>query len=124
MKKSKATIRGKVSKKARAAGTGSRKAVDLGALRQRITGMVGAKACGMVQKTMAEVDKGHYAAMKFLFEMIGLYPATPQEQAPQEDSLARTLLRRMGFPEEPTLAPEVTKDCQPERVAVESDAVE
>jgi hypothetical protein len=60
---------------------------------------------------MDEVDKGHYLAMKYLFEMIGLCPATIPEVALQEDSLASTLLRRLKLPEETMPDPEVTKDC-------------
>jgi hypothetical protein len=30
----------------------------------------------MVQTTIAEVDKGHEAAMKYLFEMVGLFAGT------------------------------------------------
>ncbi len=41
---------------------------------------------------MDEVEKGHYLAMKYLFEMIGLCPAT----AP-EGPLARRLLSENTF---------------------------
>jgi len=77
----------------------------------------------MVEITISEVDKGHYAAMKYLFEMIGLYPAAAQEEGQGEDSLARTLLRRLGLPEEPMLEAEATKDCQLEAVGNVEDAV-
>jgi len=106
------------------AGKGSRKAVDLAAIREQIMSLVGDQAVGMVETTIGEAEKGHFAAMKYLFEMIGLYPATgQQEEAPVENALARTLLRRLGLPEQPVLETGGTKDCEPERVAGEGDTV-
>ena len=49
------------------------------------------------------------ALMKYLFEMIGLYPATAQAEASADNSRAKTLLRRLGLPENPTLDHPVTK---------------
>jgi len=99
------------------------KTVDLGIVREQITNLVGNRAVEMVETTMDEVDKGHYLAMKYLFEMIGLCPATTPEEAPEEDSLAKTLLRRLRLPEETNPGTEVTKVCIDEPVAHESDAV-
>jgi len=48
------------------------KQVDLAVVRGQITNLVGNRAVKMVTTTMNEVDKGHYLAMKYLFEMIGL----------------------------------------------------
>ena len=102
---------------------GARKPVDLAALREQITRLVGNEALQMVKTTIREVDKGHYLAMKYLFEMIGLTPVIPPEEAPQQDSLARTLLRRLQLPEETDLGTEVTKESAPEAVAPGDDAV-
>ncbi len=77
----------------------------------------------MVEITISEVDKGHYAAMKYLFEMIGLYPAAAQEETQGEDSLARTLLRRLGLPEEPMLEAEIAKNGELQPIADGEDAV-
>jgi hypothetical protein len=55
--------------------------------------------------------------------MIGLCPATAPEGAIQEDSLAKTLLRRLRFPEESDPGTEVTKEYVAEPVEQESDAV-
>jgi hypothetical protein len=68
-------------------------------VRERIANLVKSNAIGMVQKTIELVNVGHYAAMKYLFEMIGLFPAPPLEESPEEDSLARTLLRGLGLSE-------------------------
>ena len=96
--------------------------MDMDAVRRRINQLVGNRAVKLVETTITEAGKGHYGAMKYLFEMVGLYPATEQESAPGEDSLARTLLRRIGVPEDSAMEPGVTKDCRP--AAAGDDAVE
>jgi hypothetical protein len=122
MSKVKAKAR-KSSKKTPPASKKAPKQVDLGVIREQITNLVGNRAVEMVETTMDEVDKGHYLAMKYLFEMVGLCPATAPEESLQEDSLAKTLLRRLGLPEETTLGTEVTQECAAEPVEQESDAV-
>jgi hypothetical protein len=67
------------------------KQVDLAVVRGQITNLVGNRAVKMVTTTMNEVDKGHYLAMKYLFEMIGLCPAATPEGPLPEDSLAKIL---------------------------------
>src|SRR5205809_6128861 len=122
MKKTKSRRAGKRAKRL-PRGKQARQATDLAAIRQQITDLVRNQALPMVEITISEVDKGHYAAMKYLFEMIGLYPAATQEENEGEDSLARTLLRRLGLPEEPMLEAEVVKECQLEPVGNVEDAV-
>jgi hypothetical protein len=103
------------------------KQVDLGVIRERITNLVGNHALNMVETTIKEVDKGHYLAMKYLFEMVGLCSVTAPEDAPQEDSLAKTLLRRLRFPEETNPVAEVTKEVMTDspmgEMREESDAL-
>jgi hypothetical protein len=99
------------------------KQVDLAVVRGQITNLVGNRAVKMVTTTMNEVDKGHYLAMKYLFEMIGLCPATAPEGPPPEDSLAKTLLRRLRLPEETDPGTEVTQECAADPVEQECDAV-
>jgi hypothetical protein len=123
MSKARASKGRKSSKKTRSAPKKVLKQVDLGVVRERITNLVGHRAVKMVETTMAEVGKGHYLAMKYLFEMIGLCPATTPEESLQEDSLAKTLLRRLRLPEETDPGAEVTKDCATDPVEQESDAV-
>ena len=122
MKKTKAK-RGKKRVQRLPAGKKSRQTTDLAAIRQQITDLVRDQAVPMVKITISEVDKGHYSATKYLFEMIGLYPAATQEETEDEDSLARTLFRRLGLPEEPMLEVEVTKDSELQPVADGGDAV-
>jgi hypothetical protein len=73
---------------------------DLVSLRQQINSLVCAKAVPMVETTIEQVQSGHYQALKYLFEMIGLYPATGAEETSEEDSLARILLHHLGISEE------------------------
>jgi len=40
--------------------------------------------------------------MKYLFKMIGPYPATGEDGTLVPDSMAAILLRRLGLPEPPT----------------------
>jgi hypothetical protein len=74
--------------------------VDLAVVRQKIANKVGEQAENMVKTTIGEVGKGHYPAMKFLFEMVGLYPSGANEEPVGENVLAKTLLRRLSLPEE------------------------
>ncbi len=71
--------------------------MDLAEIRRQITDLVGNGAVAMVEATMDEVGKGHYLGMKYLFDMIGLYPATSPDDAPVEDSPAAILLRTLVF---------------------------
>jgi hypothetical protein len=113
MKRAKDKTSAKGSNKASPARRGVQKAVDLAAIRQQITNMVGNDAVGMVETTIEEVGKGHYLGMKYLFEMVGLYPATTSgDGALVSDSMAATLLRRLGLPEAPLPEEKVTKDVE------------
>jgi hypothetical protein len=126
MSKVKATKVRKRRKKAASVPRNALKRVDLAIIGEHITNLVGNRAIEMVELTMDEVAKGHYLAMKYLFEMIGLCPATAPQAAHQEDSLAETLLRRLRIPEETEAGAEVTKEFVPGAVPreQESDAVE
>ena len=86
------------------------KAIDLAEIRRQIGDLVGNGAVDMVERTMEEVGKGHYLGMKYLFEMIGLYPATSTDDGPLEDPLAVILLRRLGVPEAAMPEAGVTED--------------
>ncbi len=93
----------KVAKaKPRAASRAHKKPADLGSLRQKISNVVAGDALEMVNDVMAEVHKGQHTPMKYLFELIGLYPASAEEEGPVDDSLVQTLLRRLGFPQSAT----------------------
>ena len=68
----------------------SQQTSSLTEIRKEITTLIKSNAVHMVQKTIDQVNEGHYAAMKYLFEAIGLFPAPIQEEIRAEDSLART----------------------------------
>lgn len=98
-------------------------AVDLAALRQEITKLIGNDALQMVAATIEQVHQGHYQALKYLFEVIGLYPATDEPDAHEQDSLAKTLLKYLGVPEGKSLQGETKaigfRDHPADRGAVE-----
>jgi hypothetical protein len=124
MKTTKERTRIKLSKRAAPARKSSRKPVDLAEIRQQITNLVGNDAVGMVEITMEEVGKGHYLGMKYLFEMIGLYPATGEEGALVPDSMATILMRRLGLPETATPEQIVTKDQETAAAVSDEEGLE
>ena len=82
---------------------------DVGAIQEEIRNLVCGAAIEMVESTIEEVKKGHYSAMKFLFEMVGLHlgaEGTPGE--PEGTMTAETLCQRLGLPIGPE--PDVTND--------------
>ncbi|HEY1461888.1 MAG TPA: hypothetical protein VGF44_00555 [Terriglobales bacterium] len=66
-------------------------------LRGEIEALVRREALPMVECTVAEAKSGHFAAMKYLFEMVGLFPGTEDTEPEQDDSLAKILLQRLGM---------------------------
>jgi hypothetical protein len=82
----------KLSKAASKSGT------DLTTLRSEITELVARNAVTMVQHAIDAVnEEGQFQAIKYLFEMIGLYPGTEDTSSPVEDSLAARLLQQLGL---------------------------
>jgi hypothetical protein len=79
--------------------------IEMEALRDEIKNVICAAAVRMVSQTIAQVGDGHSQGMKYLFEMIGLFPATESQETHDEDSLAGMLLRRLGIPEETAAEP-------------------
>ena len=73
--------------------------VDLAAVRQQVTNLVGDRALEVVQQTLDQIRRGNYQAMKYLFEMVGLFPALTSEDNSAEDSLTKTLLNYLGVSE-------------------------
>jgi hypothetical protein len=123
MKTAKASVGRAVRNKASAKRTPPQTPVDMDGLRREIADLVGGRAVEMVEITISEAEGGHPAAMKYLFEMIGLYPATAQTESPEVDSLARTLLRHLGLPEGYGLETSGPETCRPEtKVTKDSQA--
>lgn len=71
--------------------------VEIPDVREKIIKIVGNEAPEMVRFMVAAVRKGHYLAMKYLFEMVGLFPATASADADCGESLTKTLMRNLGL---------------------------
>lgn len=72
--------------------------IDLASLRGKITNLVAQNAIAMVQCAIDGVkEEGQYQAIKYLFEMVGLYPAVSSTDEKPDDSLAALLLQRLGL---------------------------
>jgi len=85
----------------------SKKPVDLIEVREDITNIVGSEAKELTKAVVEEGLKGQLAPVKYLFEMAGLYPSAEENQAkPEGESLAKTLLHRLGLPEETVIRQE------------------
>ncbi len=82
----------------------AKKGKDIAQVREGIDNKIKNSANKIADKVI-EVAKttGQLASAKYLFEAVGLYPATEQTAAPVplKDTLAHTLLTRMGIPTEP-----------------------
>jgi len=89
---------------------------DLASLRREISGLVARNALSMVQETIDAVhEDGQYQAIRFLFEMVGLYPFTAQEEPAGADSLAGLLLERLGLPSRSIKDHETNRSCTSRR---------
>lgn len=103
-------------------GRAPRKPADMAAVREEIKTLVGNAAAEMVTNGIEEANKGHYAAMKFLFELVGLYPAPEgAEQGEEKVGIAKALFGRLGVA--PHSDAEVTNVC-PNTPAAATNAVE
>ena len=80
--------------------------VDMGAVRQKITKIVSEAAESITRKLVTKAADGELAHSKYVFEMAGVYPMSDSDAKPEEDSLARTLLQRMGLPTTPMVEDE------------------
>ena len=78
----------------------SPRAVTFEVLRPEIHAEVTSNAVEMVRAMIQHAKDGQYQAMKYLFEMIGLYPANSDEESPREESLTGMLLKRLEIPNE------------------------
>ena len=79
------------------------KGVDMGVVRQKISKIVSGAAENIAKKLVTKAEDGELAHSKYLFEMTGLYPIEDAAARPEEDSLAKTLLQRMGLPTTPVV---------------------
>ena len=92
----KATKKSSVSK--------SQKPLDLEAMRAMVANTVRGQALDITSALVEEAKKGELAPVKFLFEMIGLYPASAgpanedEEAADEGNDFAKALLQRLALP--------------------------
>ena len=100
--KVKRTAKKSVSKRVRR----TKKPMDIARVRENITNLVGDSAEDIATEVIKVAKTGQLAPAKYLFEVAGLYPATEETAAKPEDSLAHTLLMRMGLPTEPVVCDE------------------
>jgi hypothetical protein len=101
-KKAKGKIATKPTEKKKGDAKGE-KELDPAEVRKDISQMVKVDARNMTEAVIDEGLKGQLATVKFLLEMAGVYPPATEMTEPteNEESLAKTLLRRLNLPEEP-----------------------
>ncbi len=86
---------GKESAKAKA-----KAPVNVAEVRERVLQVIAEKAEGMTKANADEASKGHIAQLKYLFELLGIFPAaaSTEPEAEESNDLARVLLKRFEFP--------------------------
>jgi hypothetical protein len=73
---------------------------DLVEARKEIAKRVREASMRIVNRLIELAGEGEVGPAKYLFEMVGLYPVTEEAASKPENSLAYTLLQRMGLPAE------------------------
>lgn len=121
MKKAKGKIRRTAEKSAKKRAPKTKKPVDIARVRENIANLVGGSAELIAARVIKVAKRGQLAPAKYLFEVVGVYPATEETTAKPEDSMAYTLLSRMGLPTEPVVCDE---DPLPAAVSMPSVAEE
>ena len=111
-KKSKAAEKRAVTKKKT---TRPKKVKETIELRKDLVKIVKQSAPKMVEAVVGEGKKGQVTPVKFLLELAGVFPVPEAEvNAPdkREESLAETLLDRLGIPKTPVVADEYAKGVE------------
>jgi hypothetical protein len=118
VKKAKGKGKSKAKKaKAKSKRPGNTKPADMGRVRENINNLVKNSARKIANEVIKVAKTGQLASAKYLFEAVGLYPATGQtEERPIETTMAHQLLTRMGIPLEPVV-------CEEDSVAVVTSAL-
>jgi hypothetical protein len=81
--------------------------VDMATVRENINNLVGKSARVIAIKVIKAAKDGQLASARYLFEAVGLYPATEETTPPPvKDTLAHTLLTRLGLPLDPVVCDE------------------
>ena len=114
-KKSKKTA-GKEIKKAAKKTTGKRKSSkkerDPKEIRKECSKLIKADATKITAAMIGEGKKGQLGPIKYLFEMASIFPTADDgsQTSAREESLAETLLTRLGIPTSPVVADEYEKE--------------
>jgi hypothetical protein len=87
---------------------------DFAEARKMIAELVRLSAVEIATSFLNAAKTGQVAPAKYLFEAVGLYPATEETPERAKHSLAYTLLKRMGLPTEPVDAAEGDGKCDGE----------
>jgi len=74
--------------------------VNIPAIRHDIKQLIGREAKAMVNKILSENGHRCYLAMKYLFEISGIFPSGDAQPPEEDDSLTHRLLHRLGFADE------------------------
>jgi hypothetical protein len=108
--KRKATGKKKTGKK-KAAGRNKKESNPAEVLK-KISQMVMEQSAGMTEGQIGQGKAGAVAPYKFLLEMAGVYPKADDtaQVTKREESLAETLLDRLGIPKTPVAADEYGKE--------------
>jgi Tfp pilus assembly protein PilF len=105
----------------------AKKPVDMVQARENISVLVRESAAKIATGVIEVAKSGQLASARYLFEAVGLYPATEQTpEKPAEDSLAHTLLRRMGLPLEPVVTDDddVARELVSDARRIDDESVE
>ncbi len=111
--KSKAASKKPASRKKSSSKGRRGKEKDTAEVRQDLVRLVKDAAEAMAAAVVDEGKKGQVSPVKFLLEIAGIFPKPEAEvNAPdkREESLAETLLDRLGIPKTPVAAEEYAKD--------------
>ena len=84
---------------------------DSSEVRKECSKLVKDDATQVTAAVIGEAKKGQLASMKYLFEMANIFPQAEDgsQSSAEEDSLAETLLHRLGIPTHPVVADEYEK---------------
>lgn len=86
--------------------------IDLERLRKEIRRRVGSESERIVKALIEAAKAGNVTQAKYLFEIIGLYPAAATEEETEQETMVSTLLKRLGLPVDEVDEPEEQEQAQ------------
>jgi hypothetical protein len=87
---------------------------------QQVANLVANRALEVVRAILDQIGGGNYQAVKYLFEMAGLFPAHANEATSAPDSLTRTLFNYLGGVSEGSSGNKTAQDGRSEKVAADA----